>query len=106
MGEVTLMSKKKPRDLEELADELEVVLGTMARSLVDHPADLVIQRATNPSGFVSFEVTYREEEFGSLVGKRGAHAEAMRALLMAGAAARRVRVSVMFMSSQGGTVRR
>jgi len=78
-------------------DELEHMVRTMATMLVDHPEDLVI-RAARGDGFVAFEVVCEEHDAGSLIGQRGKHAEAMRLLLMAGAAVRRIRVTVQFMS--------
>ncbi|MCZ2109742.1 MAG: KH domain-containing protein [Dehalococcoidia bacterium] len=105
MGEPVPMKKMK-KSLDEAVDELEFLLSTMAKSIVDHPADIVIGRAVSPTGFVAFEVTCREEEAGSLVGKRGANAEAIRSLLMAAAAARGIRVTVQLMSAQGGMARR
>jgi predicted RNA-binding protein YlqC (UPF0109 family) len=106
MGEPVPMKKLKSRTLDEAVDELEFMLSTMCKSIVDHPADIVIGRAVSPTGFVAFEVTCREEEAGSLVGKRGANAEAMRLLLMAAAAARGIRVTVQLMSAHGGMARR
>lgn len=91
---------RRAKSLEQSVDELEAVLASMAKSLVDHPAEIVINRAVNPSGFVAFEVTCREQDAGTLVGKRGSHAEAMRTLLLACAAARKIRVTVQFMSDQ------
>ncbi len=99
MGDAVAMTKK-PRTLDQAADELESMLEVMSKSLVDHPSEIVVHRAVNPSGFVAFEVMCREQDAGTLVGKRGMHAEAMRTLLLAAAAARKVRVSVQFMSDQ------
>lgn len=99
MGDAIPM-KKKPKTLDQIADELETMLGAMARGLVDHPEDVVIQRAVNSTGFVAFEVTCRESDAGTLVGRRGALADAMRQLLISAAAARKIRASVQFMSNQ------
>ncbi len=100
MGDTVAMKQQKPKTLDQAADELETMLSAMVRSLVDHPADIVIHRAVNPSGFVAFEVTCREGDTGTLLGTRGKHAEAMRTLLLAASAARKIRVSVQFMSDQ------
>ena len=78
-------------------DELENMVRTMATMLVDHPEDLVVRTARG-EGFIAFEVVCEERDAGSLIGQRGKHAEAMRLLLMAGAAVRRIRVTVQFMS--------
>lgn len=99
MGEPIPM-KSKPKTLEQLADELQGMLAPMAGALVDHPEDVVIHRAVSPSGFIAFEVTCRESDAGTLVGRRGSLADAMRMLLTSAAAARKVRVTVQFMSDQ------
>lgn len=78
-------------------DELENMVKTMATMLVDYPDDLVVRPAKG-HGFVAFEVVCGERDAGSLIGQRGKHAEAMRLLLMAAGAVRRVRVTVQFMS--------
>lgn len=77
--------------------ELENMVKTMAKMLVDHPDDLVVRTAKG-DGFIAFEVVCGERDAGSLIGQRGKHAEAMRLLLMAGGAVRKVRVTVQFMS--------
>lgn len=77
--------------------ELENMVRTMSTMLVDHPDDLVVRTAKG-DGFVAFEVVCGERDAGSLIGQRGKHAEAMRLLLMAGGAVRKVRVTVQFMS--------
>lgn len=108
MGDPIPMKKKRqPKTLEQAVDELESMLTTIAKAIVDTPSEVVIQRAgPSSTGFVAFEVTCREEEAGSLVGKRGSHAEAIRLLMMAAAAARGIRVTVQLMSAQGGMGRR
>jgi predicted RNA-binding protein YlqC (UPF0109 family) len=78
-------------------DELENMVKTMATMLVDYPEDMIINTAKG-DGFVAFEVVCGERDAGSLIGQRGKHAEAMRLLLMAAGAVRRVRVNVHFMS--------
>jgi len=107
MGDPSPVKKQlQPKTLDQAVDELELLLGTMCKSIVDHPGDIVIERAISQTGFVAFEVTCREEEAGSLVGKRGAHADSIRSLMMAAAAARKIRVTVQLMSAQGGMGRR
>jgi len=106
MGEPIPLQKRYTKTLDEAVDELELLLATMCKAIVDHPADIVIQRAVSPTGFCAFEVTCREEEAGSLVGKRGCHAESIRSLMMAAAAARKIRVTVQLMSAQGNMGRR
>lgn len=107
MGEAIPMKKPaQTKSLDQIVDELESMLSTMCKSIVDHPGDVVTTRAVSPTGFVAFEVTCREDEAGSLIGQRGSHADAIRLLLVAAAAARKVRVTVSIMSAQGGVGRR
>jgi len=104
MGTNIPAEKKKqmaPKSLEEAVDELELLLSTSCKSIVDHPGDIAIQRAVSSTGFVAFEVSCREEESGSLLGKRGVNAEAIRTLMMAAAAARKIRVQIQICSSNG-----
>ena len=81
--------------------ELEELVRAMSRAIVDHPEEIVVDSAVSTSGFCAFEVWCREEDAGALIGKRGANASAMRTILLAAAAARRVRVSVQFLSRDG-----
>jgi predicted RNA-binding protein YlqC (UPF0109 family) len=99
MGEPIPM-KQKPKTLDQLADELEAMLRPMAQALVDHPEDVIVHRAVSPSGFIAFEVVCRESDAGTLVGRRGSLADAMRLLLTSAAAARKIRATVQFMSDQ------
>jgi predicted RNA-binding protein YlqC (UPF0109 family) len=78
-------------------DELEAMVLSMARMLVDHPDEVVVDAARGQE-FVAFEVICGERDAGSLIGQRGKHAEAMRLLLMAAGAVRRIRVTVQFRS--------
>jgi len=80
-------------------DELEYMVRVMARMLVDNPDDLVVRTARG-DGFMAVEVVCGERDAGSLIGQRGKHAEAMRLLLMAGGAVRKIRVTVQFMSRE------
>jgi len=91
-GKVKRMSTE-----EEVYQELEDMVRNMATMLVDRPQEIVIETAKG-NGFIAFEVICDDRDAGALVGKRGKHADAMRALLMAAATARRVRVTVQFMS--------
>ena len=78
-------------------EELETMVRTMAKMLVDHPEEIVVRPARG-KGFVAFEVVCHEEDAGTLIGARGKHADAMRLLLMAAGAVRRIRINVQFMS--------
>lgn len=89
--------RKKHLSTENPYDELENMVTTMARMLVDNPSEVVVDAARG-QGFVAYEVICGERDAGSLIGQRGKHADAMRLLLMAAGAVRRIRVTVQFRS--------
>jgi predicted RNA-binding protein YlqC (UPF0109 family) len=78
-------------------NELENMVLTMSKMLVDCPNEIVV-RSAKGDGFIAFEVVCAERDAGTLIGSRGKHAEAMRLLLMAAGAVRRTRVTIQFMS--------
>lgn len=78
-------------------DELEAMVLAMSKMLVDHPEEILVRTARG-NGFVAFEVVCNETDAGTLIGSRGKHADAMRTLLMAAGAVRRIRITVQFMS--------
>ncbi len=80
--------------------ELETILMTMSRGLVDKPDEVTIFPAKG-EGFVHFEVRCDDRDLGALIGKRGAHATSMRSILSASAAVRNIRVTVQFISREG-----
>jgi uncharacterized protein len=90
-------ARKKHLGTQDPHDELETMVSTMAKMLVDYPDEIVVDTARG-NGFVAFEVICGERDAGSLIGQRGKHAEAMRMLLMAAGAVRRIRVTVQFRS--------
>lgn len=84
-------------------EELESMLMTMARNIVDRPDDITIYPAVPARGssFVAFEVHCDEKDVGALIGRRGTHAEAMRLLLTAAASTKGMRATVQFLSRDG-----
>lgn len=85
---------------EQAAKELEEMILAMSKNIVDQPDELTVVPAVG-SGFIAFEVLCDPRDAGALIGRRGAHAEAMRTLLMAAGTARNIRVSVQFASNDG-----
>lgn len=81
-------------------DELERMLRVISEHLVDRPEKLVIERETG-RGHAFFEVFCHPDDLGTLIGAKGKHADAIRVVLMAAAAARRIQVTVRF-SPHGG----
>ncbi|TFG38793.1 MAG: KH domain-containing protein [Candidatus Aminicenantes bacterium] len=79
--------------------ELEDMLATMAKMIADNPDEVVVMPAVNrQGGFVAFEVICHEDDAGTLIGSKGKHADAMRTLLMAAGAVRKIRINVQIMS--------
>lgn len=91
----TAANKGKPA-----LDELREMLETMAKSIVDQPEDIVIFPAPG-DGFVHFEVRCDQRDAGTLIGRRGAHAEAIRTLMMAAGAVRGLRVTLQILGRDG-----
>lgn len=80
--------------------ELEKMLLVITRSLVDHPEEIVVFPAPG-EGFVHFEVRTDNRDVGTLIGRRGSHADAIRLLMMAAGGVRKMRVTLQIMSRDG-----
>jgi hypothetical protein len=80
--------------------ELESMLYAIARGIVDHPDEVVIFPASG-HGFVHFELRCDNSDVGTLVGRRGMHADAIRTLMMAAGAVRKMRVTLQILSRDG-----
>lgn len=89
-------TKGKPDSVEELRD----MLATIARGIVDQPEEIVIFPAPG-QGFVHFEVRCDNNDAGTLIGKRGVHADAIRTLMMAAGAVRDMRVTLQILGRDG-----
>jgi len=72
------------------------MLSAITRTIVDHPDELVIFPAAG-DGFVHFEVRVENSDVGTLVGRRGAHADAIRVLMMAAGAQRGIRITLQIL---------
>jgi predicted RNA-binding protein YlqC (UPF0109 family) len=80
--------------------ELGQMLLTITKSIVDHPEEVVVFPAPG-KGFVHFEVRTDNRDVGTVVGRRGSHADAIRLLMMAAGAVRSYRVTLQIMSRDG-----
>ena len=78
--------------------ELEELLEHMAKVIVDYPEEVVVNPAIG-NGFVAFEVICAPSDTGTLIGRHGKHADAIRTMLMAAGAVRKIRVTVQIVSS-------
>lgn len=99
--EAAAEAAKEATPMSDPFTELENILVTMSRGLVDNPAEIVISPGRG-DGFIHFEVRCEDRDLGALIGKRGSHADAMRTVLSASAAVRNLRVTVQFLSRDGG----
>jgi predicted RNA-binding protein YlqC (UPF0109 family) len=94
------MPSEKVAALAHPVQELETMLATITRGIVDSPDDVVIFPAAG-DGFVHFEVRCDNNDVGTLVGRRGMHADAIRMLMMAAGAVRHMRVTLQILSRDG-----
>lgn len=78
-------------------EELEELLLHMAQLIVDRPEEVIVNPARG-RGFVAFEVICDDGDTGTLIGRRGKHAEAIRTMMMAAGAVRDIRVTVQIVS--------
>ena len=81
-------------------DEMEHLVNTIARSIVDRPEEIIIKGARG-DGFVHYEVHCHDDDAGALIGTRGKYAEAIRMLLTAAASVRKIRVTIHIMPRDG-----
>ena len=77
--------------------ELEDFLAHMTKMIVDKPEEVVVNPAKG-KGFIAFEVICDETDTGTLIGRRGKHADAIRTMLMAAGAVRGIRVTIQIVS--------
>jgi len=95
-----VMQATKVQGVKASADpfmDLEELLLHMARMVVDKPEEVVVNPARG-KGFVAFEVICDDRDTGTLIGRRGKHAEAIRTMMMAAGAVRDIRVTVQIVS--------
>ena len=68
--------------MEELAD----LLGFLARSLVDDPAAVNVERFDEGDGTLVLELTVADEDYGRIIGRGGRTAGALRTVVKAAGA--------------------
>lgn len=84
---------------EDKYQELEDFLMHMAQMVADHPEEVIVNPARG-NGFVAYEVICDDSDTGTLIGRRGKHAEAIRTMMMAAGAVRGIRVTVQIVSRE------
>ena len=77
--------------------EIEAMVQSIARLLVDNPDEVVVHKAKG-DGFFHLEVVCEEGDAGALIGQRGKHAKAIRLLAMRAATVRGIRVTINILS--------
>lgn len=73
---------------------LQPALEHLVKGIVDHPDDVRVDSVSSSSGEV-LEVRVNPEDLGRVIGRAGRTAKALRLLVTALAAGRRVRVDVV-----------
>jgi len=58
------------------------LVGLIAKKLVDHPDDVKVNEVSGDYSCV-IELRVAKEDIGKVIGKKGAHAQAIRTLMMA-----------------------
>lgn len=85
--------------------ELENLIMTIAKSIVDKPEEIVVQGARG-DGFVHFEVHCHDDDAGALIGQRGKYADAIRLICEVAGSVRKIRVSLRVMPRDGDGISR
>ena len=70
------------------------LLEFMARGLVEHPDEVEVVEVTEGDGSVVLELSVGEDDYGSVIGRGGRTAQALRTVIKAAAARDRRRVFV------------
>jgi predicted RNA-binding protein YlqC (UPF0109 family) len=64
---------------------VEDLLTYLARGLVDHPEDVVVERFDEDDGAILLELSVAEDDYGKVIGRGGRTAQALRTVLRASA---------------------
>jgi len=70
---------------------LRELVEYLARGLVDHPEEVVVEEVDEPDALV-FELKVAEQDLGKVIGKQGRTAKALRTVLSAASTKMRRRV--------------
>jgi predicted RNA-binding protein YlqC (UPF0109 family) len=70
---------------------LRELVEYLARGLVDHPEEVVVEEVDEPDALV-FELKVAEQDLGKVIGKQGRTAKALRTVLSAASSKMRRRV--------------
>jgi hypothetical protein len=70
------------------------LLEYLARGLVEHPDSVLVSESAEDDGSVVLELSVHDDDYGSVIGRGGRTAGALRAVIKAAAASDRRRVFV------------
>jgi uncharacterized protein len=70
------------------------LLEYLARSLVDHPDEVHVNEVVEEDGTIVLELSVADDDYGSVIGRGGRTAAALRTLIKASAVKERRRVFV------------
>jgi uncharacterized protein len=70
------------------------LLEYLARGLVEHPDEVQVTEVTEDDGTLVLELSVGEDDYGSVIGRGGRTAQALRAVIKAAATRERRRVLV------------
>ena len=62
------------------------LLEYLARGLVDHPDEVEVREVAEDDGTVVLELSVADEDYGSVIGRGGRTAQALRTIIKTGAA--------------------
>jgi hypothetical protein len=84
---------REPREPDEHDEKLRALVEYLARGLVDHPDDVLVEIAT-PGDDGDLELRVHQEDMGHVIGKQGRTARSLRLVLGAAAARLNRRMSL------------
>lgn len=73
---------------------VEDLLGYLARGLVDHPDEVIVERFDEDDDTILLELSVAEGDYGKVIGRGGRTAQALRTVLRASADAQGRRVLI------------
>jgi predicted RNA-binding protein YlqC (UPF0109 family) len=73
---------------------MKELLEYLARGLVEHPDDVHVTEVAEPDGTLVLELSVSDDDYGSVIGRGGRTAMALRAVIKAAAVKERRRVFV------------
>lgn len=73
---------------------VEDLLAYLARGLVDHPDEVLVERFDEDDGAILLELSVAEDDYGKVIGRGGRTAQALRTVLRSSAEGQEHRVLI------------